>query len=95
MGKGEGAFRHICITQFLKYGKCGERDRETAQCWQRGRGEGCIYWVPLLQRGIGGGLGINLLHFGEEGGGPLTTTINISPYTSLSSQKTDPISLDH
>ena len=21
----------------------------------KGEGEGCIYWVPLLQRGIGGG----------------------------------------
>ena len=37
----------------------GERDSGTTQCWQRGEreGEGSIYWVPLLQRGIGGGIG--------------------------------------
>ena len=39
MGKGEGAFRHICITQFLKYGKCGG-EREIGKQLNAGRGEG-------------------------------------------------------
>ena len=38
MGKGEGAFRHICITQLLKYGKCGRR--EIGKQLNAGRGEG-------------------------------------------------------
>ena len=47
-----------------------------------GRGEGKVVFIRYLcyNGELGGrGLGINLLHFGEEGGGPLTTTINISP----------------
>ena len=58
-----------------------ERDRETAQRWQRGGGRGRSYLLGtfVTTGNWVGGLGINLLHFGEDGGGPLTTTINISP----------------
>ena len=74
-----------------------ERDRETAQCWQRGGGRGRSYLLGtfVTTGNWVGGLGINLLHFGEEGGGPLPRPSTYPPYTSVSSQETDPISLDH